>query len=240
MTPQLMKWTGNLTTWAAAWIAGITVAGSLCSLQGCKSHESKNDDSAMMEKQSSMMTVNQVASDADKVGPLNIASMVPSTRVKTLSGESVDLKEQLADSKTALIFFRGGWCPYCTKHLSQIQGILPQIKAAGYDIVAVAPDSVANLSQAGDKHNLDYTLLADENFEATKAFGLGFYLDQDTITKYKGYNIPLYSPPGDDGKVLPVPAVFLVDQGRITYRHYDPDYRSRLSAEELLKAINAE
>jgi peroxiredoxin len=219
-------------------MAGLVLSTGICALAGCQASYSASSDGETMQRQASV-TSNLVVDDPAQVGPIKVGSNVPSAAVKNMEGQMVDLGESLSQQNTVLVFFRGGWCPFCTKHLAEVQGVLPQIKQAGYQVLAIAPDTVANLKQAGEKHDLGYQLLADEQFEATKAFGLGFYLDQGTITRYKGYGIPLYSPPGDEGKVLPVPAVFVIKDGMVTFRHYDPDYKSRLSSDEILKAVGA-
>ena len=69
------------------------------------------------------------------------------------------------------------------------------------------------------------------------SFGLAFRLDDDTVERYKGFGINLVTPPGQDGKVLPVPAVFVVDAaGKVAYRHFDANYNRRLEPDKLLAA----
>jgi len=224
--------------WSMSWMSGLLLATSLTMLQGCQTSNNYEEQGSASPDMKSAMT-SAIKDDAKDVGPLQPGADVPAAMVKAMDGTKVDLGQRLAKGQTVLVFFRGGWCPFCTKHLAELQGVLPQINAAGYEVIAIAPDTVTNLKQAGDKHDLSYTLLADEQFEATKAFGLAFYLDDATINKYKGYGIPLYSPPGDDGTVLPVPAVFAVEEGEIIFTHYDPNYKQRLSADALLEAIDA-
>jgi peroxiredoxin len=77
--------------------------------------------------------------------------------------------------------------------------------------------------------------------EAAKAFGVAFQLPEDVIDKYLNqYNLDLKAYSGESHHQLPVPAVFLIGtDGTILYRHYDPDYKKRLSGEELVKAAKA-
>src|SRR5690606_20944393 len=56
---------------------------------------------------------------ADKLGTLpdgvglSVGSQMPDVALTNSSGESVELKQLTAKGKTMLVFYRGGWCPYC-------------------------------------------------------------------------------------------------------------------------------
>ena len=173
----------------------------------------------------------------ENVRPLQPPAALPATSITSLDGASVSLRELLSGQPTILVVYRGGWCPYCTKQLGGLQKILPELHALGYRLVALSPDPIEQLKKTLTAEKLDYTLLSDPTFASIDAMGLAFALDEKTIGKYKGYGIPLYSPPGSDARVLPVPAVFLTDrEGRITFTHTNPDYTQRLATESLLKA----
>ncbi len=53
--------------------------------------------------------VQTVATSADAICPLLIGSPVPDLTVKTVAGESFDLKAAIRSKPTVLIFYRGGW-----------------------------------------------------------------------------------------------------------------------------------
>lgn len=73
---------------------------------------------------------------------------------------------------------------------------------------------------------------------AASAFGLSFKVDSPTLKKLDSYDIDIEAASGQNHHLLPVPAVFITDdEGRITFRHYDPNYKKRLSSKALLKAI---
>lgn len=184
--------------------------------------------------------VTVVHAEASAAPALAVGTSAPDAMVRNLAGEEVSLASALAGKKTILVFFRGGWCPFCTRHLAELGAARERLEAAGWQVVAVAPDTAANLEAARGKHQLDLVLLADETFAASRAFGLTFAVDQATVAKYEGYGIPLLTPDGAAGPALPVPAVFLVDAaGTIRFAHHDPDYRQRLPMAELEAAIAA-
>ena len=180
-----------------------------------------------------------IAANAESAKPLAQGSAVPDVSLKTIDGKSVSLKQETADKLTVLIFYRGGWCPFCNRHLADVQKSQEELAKLGYQVLAVSPDGAEELKATADKDHLTYTLLSDADLKAVEAFGLGFQLADDTVEKYKKYGIKLTAKK-DDHFVLPVPAVFLIGKdGKIAYSHYDPDYKRRLSTEELLKAAKA-
>lgn len=174
---------------------------------------------------------------AEKVTPLAVGSKVPKINVKTTEGKSIALPQLLSRQPTVLIFYRGGWCPFCNRQMSGLQSIEGELKKLGYRILALSPDRPDELKKSIGKHKLTYQLLSDSPMEAAKAFGVAFRVDDGTLTKYKGFGIDLEAASGQKHHYLPVPSVFLIGaDGVIKFRSFNPDYKVRLSNEELLTA----
>ena len=107
----------------------------------------------------------------------------------------------------------------------------------GYQVLAVSPDAPEALRASLDKGGYKYQLLSDSDMALSKAFGLAFRVDDPTVKKYEGFGIDLAKASGRDHHLLPVPAVYLVDQkGIIRFAHWNPDYKKRLDSNELLDA----
>jgi peroxiredoxin len=107
----------------------------------------------------------------------------------------------------------------------------------GYQVLAISPDRPAELAKTLDKQELAYELLSDSDVSLARAFGLIFHVDDPTVEKYRGFGIDLEQASGRDHHMLPVPAVYIVDQaGVIRFAHWNPDYKTRLAPEDLLKA----
>lgn len=180
------------------------------------------------------------ASAAQELRPLMIGDAIPDLTLKNANGENLHLRSAAEEQPLVLIFYRGSWCPYCNRHLGQLQEIDPQLRELGYRIVAVSPDLPEYLVKSIEKDHLTYTMLSDSSMEAAKAFGLAFTVDSDTLEKYKGYGIDLEAASGETHHMLPVPAVFLIGQdGIIDFVYVNPDYKSRLDPAVLLAAAKA-
>ena len=182
--------------------------------------------------------LNAAPLDPRNVNPIEVGSALPETNLKDASGKEVSLKEALGGQKSVIIFYRGSWCPYCTKHLAAIGQHEQEILKKGYKIIAISPDKPAVIEDYAEQAAVNYTLYSDADMAAAKAFGLAFELDNATLQKLDSYDIDIEAASGKDHHMLPVPAVFVADEeGRISFRYYNPDYKERLSAEKLLEAI---
>lgn len=177
---------------------------------------------------------------AQYITPLLIGSSVPEIQLTTIDGAIFDLNQAFSNRPTILIFYRGGWCPYCDTQLGQLQQIEENLVALGYQIFAISPDRPNELSKTIEKDKLTYTLLSDATMNAALAFGIAFRIDDPTLKKYQSYGIDLERASGEDHHLLPVPSVFIVDQdGTINFTYVNPDYRVRIDPELLLAAAKA-
>lgn len=179
----------------------------------------------------------EVPNSPDKVAPLEIGSSIPEVTVLTTAGKPVQLDKLTKDTPSVLIFYRGGWCPYCTRHLAALGEIESELKSRGYQILALSADNAEHANQTETEIETGYQLLSDSEMNAAKAFGVAFKVDTPTLEMLSSYNIDIEKASGETHHLLPVPAVFLADENSvISYRYFDPDYKKRLSPKELLEA----
>lgn len=173
--------------------------------------------------------------------PLKIGDRVPEVVVQTVEGAEVALRAELAGQPSVVIFYRGGWCPYCVRHLAALAEVEADLLAAGFKLVALSPDRPAKLREKPALEKLNYTLLSDSPANAARAFGLTFQVTDELVAKYKNeYKIDLEGDSGQTHHLLPHPAVFIVDAGGvIRFVHFDADYRVRLTPEKVLAAARA-
>ena len=173
---------------------------------------------------------------AEDVKPLPAGSPLPNVSLQQIDGSTTRVLDALAGKPAVLVFFRGGWCPYCNRHLSSLRSIEAELGELGYQLIAISPDSPQSLRAGIGKHKAEYTLLSDSSAEFIRALGLAFKVDARTREKYKGHGIDLKQASGQEHFLLPVPAVYMVDRdGMITYRYANPDYKVRMDNQELLK-----
>ncbi|MCF2863896.1 peroxiredoxin-like family protein [Pseudoalteromonas sp. Cnat2-41] len=185
----------------------------------------------------SAAVITNISESAESVSPLLPGLSVPEVTLKDTQGQPVALKKLLANKPTVLVVYRGGWCPYCSKQLKNIQNIEQQIAEMGLQIIAVSPDSPAKLAQSTIS-SPTYQLLSDDQLALAQAMGLAFFLDDKTAKVYRNkLGVNFVGLDGEQKVALPVPAVFVLDtQGMVHFQYANPNYRVRLSEPLLLAA----
>ncbi|MET3114177.1 peroxiredoxin [Pedobacter sp. CG_S7] len=172
-----------------------------------------------------------VALKPEDISPLLVGESIPILNLSSSSGKNFDLNKSVAEKPTILVFYRGGWYPYCSNQLAGLQEIEKYFAGMGYQVIAISTDSPENLNKSMDKQKLSYTLLSDADLSASKKFGIAF-------KSPKSYDkfLPETSGGKNVDKLLPVPSVFILNiKGNILFEYINPNITQRLSA-SLLKA----
>jgi peroxiredoxin len=183
----------------------------------------------------------RIAQSPEDIKPLLNGMSAPLVSVQDSEGKAVELGAVLKQQDTVLVFYRGGWCPYCNLQLAALREIEPKLKALGYQLIAVTPDSPAAI-QASLKDTkgaaITYTLLSDSQFKLSSAFGVAYYLDEKTSATYLNtYKLNLNKEQSTGKVVLPVPAVYILNkEGLVQYSYQHINYKVRLQPELLLLA----
>ncbi len=175
------------------------------------------------------------------IQPLLIGQKVPEKLIlQDIEGRPFDLNEAMGKKQTVLIFYRGGWCPYCNVQLGQLHRGEEHRNKLGYQMSAISPDSPEELKDTVEKHELGYTILSDPGYKSMQAMGVSYKVtEKDFGSKRKWEQAQSrHKKAGVKGPIqLPVPSVYLVSRsGRVFFNYVNVDIRVRLSAEVLLTA----
>ena len=147
---------------------------------------------------------------------LNKGENAPLFDGKDSKGNAISLKALLTKGDVVLIFYRGQWCPYCNKQLSNLN------------------DSLSLIA----KTKASFPVIADENLRIMKMYQVDFAVDQPTQDRYKKFGIDFSQANGTNGANLPVPATYVIDKnGKIKYVFFNPDYRLRPSVKDILEQL---
>ena len=189
---------------------------------------------------STLSVAEELPNAPDKVQPILLSLKMPDANVQSLQGKAISLSAVAAGKPMILVFYRGGWCPYCNVQLSDLRLIQKQTDALGYQMVGISPDTPKELNLTLDKQKLQYTLISDSKANAMRAFGIAYRLDDKTVEKYKQYDIDLDRSSGEKHHGLPVPSVFIIDaQGIVQFSYINPDYKARVPSSVVLAAAEA-
>lgn len=187
---------------------------------------------------------NRIAASADAINPVKTGEMAPSFTVRTVEDEPFFFDPANLDAPVVLVTFRGGWCPYCNMHLSELRKVLPEVRELGFDVYFLSGDRPELLYKSlkretqEDIDGLGYTILSDAGIEAATALGIAFRVSEDTIAGRQKNDQDIAGSSMLNHGVLPVPAVYIIDSnGKVAYSFVEPDYKVRLSAEDLLDVV---
>lgn len=179
-----------------------------------------------------------IAKDAKATKPLKAGAAIPDLSLKNSEGDPISLASLHKEHPVVLVFFRGGWCPICTRHTAALIKAYPQVKELGAELVGISPDDTAHSKGNVAKNSIPFPILSDADVGAARAFGIAFRVDDQTLSQYKGFGIDLEKASGQQHHALPVPAVFIVDEaGKIVFAHSNPDYRERLDIGKILSEL---
>ena len=174
----------------------------------------------------------QLAEKAQDISPLLIGETVPDADLKSTDSSDQSFLSILSKKPTVVLFYRGGWCPYCNAHLSDIRDAESEVLELGYQIIAISPDSPENLQASDEKNELNYQLYSDADGKLTKAMGIAFKVEEKRKDR-------LFNKSGglNDG-FLPVPSVFVTDtSGQIVFEYINPNYKTRMSSKLLVAVL---
>ena len=184
----------------------------------------------------------EIAASAEQTKPLAAGAAAPAFTARNADGSDFAFDPAALERPVMLIFYRGGWCPYCKRHLAELRHVVPELENRGMDVYFLSADSPDNLASAlhSEAEGLDYTLLSDARLSAAEAFGLAFRMSDDYYQRAKEFGVDMEEASGETHHALPIPAAYLIDtEGVIRFGHANPNYTQRISADELRAGVDS-
>jgi peroxiredoxin len=155
------------------------------------------------------------------------------------TGTPVSLDELIAGGPAILVFYRGGWCPYCNLALRAYQQeLLPQLGAFGARLVAISPQRPDESLSTAERAHLEFTVLSDPGSRLATRIGIAFDQADDVLAAQRQLGLDLTKVNAEGAVRLPRPTVLIVDQDR-TVRFVDvqPDYSARTEVADIITAL---
>ncbi len=154
------------------------------------------------------------------------------------NGQMVSLEALLEQGPVAVTFHRGHWCPYCrinTRALAEAQG---HIAAQGGQVAAIMPDREHFTAELKAESDAPFPILTDFDNGYALSLNLAFWVGEEMQNLMSSAGWDVSRSQGSDTWLLPVPATFVVGtDGEVKARFVDPDYRKRMTIEDLLSAL---
>jgi len=154
-----------------------------------------------------------------------------------IGGRNLRISELWATGPVVLVYYRGGWCPYCNQYLAILQKSLQDIHGLDAQLVAVSPELPKHGVATQEKNKLTFPLLSDERNQVARQYGLVFRISDKVIPYYdQFFDIEDYN--GDHSYELPLSATYVIDMGGVVrYAFLDADYKRRADPKEVLAVL---
>lgn len=156
------------------------------------------------------------------------------------NGREVSLYEQLSSGPVVLTFYRGGWCPYCSRQLRAYQQVLPRIEALGARLMAVSPQGPDQTLSQAEKDELRFHVLSDRHGLVAASYRILYDVPEDVqAVLQQGFGLDLAEYNATDRWILPVPSTFMIDESGIVRSAYvNPDFMQRFEPDDIISELS--
>jgi peroxiredoxin len=180
-----------------------------------------------------------LAADGRPSGIAEPGTALPDADLLDVSGQPVKLAAALDGRPAVIVFYRGGWCPYCNIALRTYQAqLVPALADRGISLVAISPQTPDGSLSTKEAKKLTFTVLSDPGNQIARELGiLTAPSDAARAAQLKlGLDLTQVNADGTTG--LPMPTVLIADADRvIRWIDVHPDYTTRTEPGEVLQAI---
>jgi peroxiredoxin len=178
---------------------------------------------------------------ADRLGSvppgfgLAVGSKAPDATLPDVTGLSQRMSALYASGPVFVVFYRGGWCPFCNLQLHRLATAMPQFKQKGLQIAAISVDTPGEEAKTQAKQGVPFSMLSDSDLAVHKAFHVVHVPPDAEAKALAGYGVDLEKYSGQRHHSFAVPAIFLIDRtGTIRWQHIDQDYKTRPTPAQML------
>ncbi|MFI4875198.1 MAG: peroxiredoxin-like family protein [Blastopirellula sp. JB062] len=152
-------------------------------------------------------------------------------------GKKVRLSEQWSKGPLVLMWYRGGWCPYCNLQLQAMQKELKTLEGAGAQLIVLTPELPEKAKETAAANQLSFVALHDKNSALARKYGLLFDLPETIAPLYRD-RLKLAEVNGSDEMALPLSATYVIDaDGKIRYAYLNADYKARAEPAEVVAEV---
>lgn len=101
---------------------------------------------------------------------LSVGDPAPDFTLSDDTGQQISLKD-LRGGKVIVYFYPNAMTPGCTTQACDFTDSLDSLKAAGYEVVGISPNTPDKLAKFRERDHLTITLLSDPDKQVLQAYG---------------------------------------------------------------------
>ncbi len=184
-------------------------------------------------------TATELEAQDATVRALQFGGQAPDFILPDATGISLRLYTELEKATVVIVFYRGGWCPFCNIQLRGFQKLLADFQAAGAQVIAISPQLPDQSLTTQEKAELAFPVLSDVGLHTAQAFGVAYEVPQAMLGLHRDFEVALEDFNGSEGgNRLPMPATFVIRADHsVAYARVDADFTQRAEPLEVLELV---
>jgi peroxiredoxin len=180
-----------------------------------------------------------LAAAGDPSGVLQPGAQLPDGELLDVVGRPTTLVDTLAGKPAVIVFYRGGWCPYCNIALRTYQAqLVPALDERGISLIAISPQTPDGSMSTRETKQLTFTVLSDPGNLIARQLGILTRPSDGARAAQLELGLDLTQVNADGTTGLPMPTVVIADAaGVIRWIDVHRDYTTRTEPGQILQAI---
>jgi peroxiredoxin len=170
---------------------------------------------------------------------IKVGDRLDSFTLDDATGAPVSLEQIVETGPAVVVFYRGGWCPYCNLALRTYQlDLFPHLERFGARLVAISPQSPDQSLSTAEKAELSFTVLSDPGSRLAGRIGIDFQQADEVLAAQRQLGLDLAQVNAEGATRLPRPTVLVVDRDRVVrFVDVQPDYTARTEVADIVAAL---
>lgn len=229
------------------WLSALLLSASLLGAATCKAEPptpstTPSADAPKPEKPHGMPYAHpsdaEIGTLPSEIG-IAVGQPMPNATLSDSTGKQVNLSDLTARGPAVVIFYRGGWCPFCNTQIRDLTEAFPEFQKRGATLVAISVDRQEESTKTSAKYEIPFLILSDPSLTAHRAFNVVYQVGDEEFAKLKGFGLDIEAASGQTHHSIAIPSVFIVDKiGTVQWAHANPDYKTRPSTQQILSALD--
>jgi peroxiredoxin len=180
-----------------------------------------------------------LAAVSEPPGAAQPGAKLPDGQLLDVTGQPTSLAEALAGKPAVIVFYRGGWCPYCNIALRTYQAqLVPALDERGISLIAISPQTPDGSLSTKETKELSFTVLSDPGNQVARQLGILTAPSDGARAAQLQLGLDLTKVNADGTTGLPMPTVIIADAaGTIRWIDVHRDYTTRTEPGQILQAI---
>ena len=180
-----------------------------------------------------------LAAAGDPSDVAQAGTRLPDGKLLDVAGQPTSLAETLGGKPAVIVFYRGGWCPYCNIALRTYQAqLVPVLTARGISLIAVSPQTPDGSLSTKEAKELTFTVLSDPGNQIAGQLGILTAPSDGARAAQLQLGLDLAQVNADRTTALPMPTVVIADaDGVIRWIDVHLDYTTMTEPGQVLQAV---